>query len=124
MIRPTTAPTSVDIEEAVLESWPLEDSQIQAGNPEASGVLLWRSDDEKTAVGVWQCTPGAFDWTHVDETFVIVRGRATIEAEGGQRIELAPGVVAFFPNGTKTRWTVHETIRKGFHLHSHTPIQF
>jgi uncharacterized protein len=124
MLRSTAAPASVEIENAVLEPWPLEEAQIRAGHPEASGLVLWISEDETTMVGVWQCTPGAFDWTHVDETFVIARGRATIEAEGGQRIELAPGVVAFFPNGTKTRWTVHETLRKGFHLHSSQPIRF
>ena len=40
-----------------------------------------------------------------------------------QTVELAPGVMAFFGRGRPT-WTVHETLRKGFHADSPDPLPF
>jgi uncharacterized protein len=104
--------------------WPLDPAQILGGAPQASGRLLWKSADGTLATGIWHCTPGSFTWLHVDETLVVIEGRATIEREdGGDAVELRPGVVAFFPEGLRTRWTVHETVRKGFDLHSMAPLE-
>jgi uncharacterized cupin superfamily protein len=115
---------SADVGSAPLEPWPLDPAQIIDGDPQASGTLLWKSEDSTLAVGIWRCTPGSFSWNHVDETLVVIDGRATVEREdGGDPVELAPGTVAFFPEGLRTRWTVHETVRKGFHLHSAQPLQ-
>ncbi len=115
---------SADIPSEPLESWPLEPSQILDGEPEASGRLLWKSRDGTLAAGIWRCTPGSFTWDHVDETLVVIEGSATVEREdGGGTIELRPGIVVFFPEGLRTRWRVHETVRKGFHLHSAQPLQ-
>jgi uncharacterized protein len=86
--------------------------------------MLWKSEDERLCVGIWQCTPGVFDWMHVNETLCVVRGRVTIAPKGGDPVELEPGVVAFFPEGTRTRWTIHETVRKAFNLQSAKPISF
>jgi hypothetical protein len=115
---------SADIPTDPLEPWPLEPGQILDGDPEASGRLLWKSADGTLAVGIWRCTPGSFTWDHVDETLVVIEGHATVEREdGGGTIELRPGVVAFFPEGLRTRWRVRETVRKGFHLHSAQALQ-
>ncbi|MFN8168934.1 MAG: cupin domain-containing protein [Candidatus Nanopelagicales bacterium] len=35
-----------------------------------------------------------------------------IEVEGGPTLEVGPGDVGLYPAGTRTRWTVHETLRK------------
>jgi len=107
-----------DVVTAKLDPWPLEASQIVAGSPQASGTILWKSADSTLANGIWECTPGTFDWQHADETLCVVAGRATIAPEGGEPFEIGPGSVAFFPAGTRTRWTIHETIRKAFHLHA------
>jgi uncharacterized protein len=115
---------SAEITSEPLEPWPLDPSQILEGTPEASGKILWRSDDDRLAVGIWCCTPGSFSWTHVDETLIVIEGRVTVEREDGAGvIELRPGVVAFFEEGLRTRWRVHETVRKGFHLHSANAIE-
>src|ERR1700726_2591745 len=99
---------------APLDPWPLDPAQVLEGDPKASGTVLWRSADERLAVGIWHCTAGSFSWDHVDETLVVIEGRATVSPEdGSDPVELAPGVVAFFPEGMRTRWTVHETLRKG-----------
>ena len=48
----------------------------------------------------------------LDEVFVVLAGRATIEVEDGPTLEVGPGDVGLYPAGTRTRWTVHETLRK------------
>lgn len=110
--------------EAGLDAFPIPAEWIVEGNPEATAMLLWRSADGKNANGIWQCTPGTFNWTHTDETATIVAGRATVTPEGGQPIELSAGDLACFTEGMKTRWQVHETVRKTFHLHAAEGLPF
>lgn len=115
---------AVEVASAPLDSWPLDPGQVISGDPQASGTLLWKSDDSTLAVGIWACTPGSFNWTHTDEMLVVAEGRATVEREDGDPVELSPGVLAFFPEGLTTRWTVHEPLRKAFHLRSSEPLPF
>jgi uncharacterized protein len=103
---------------AQLDSWPIPAEQIVEGAPQASGTILWKSDDGTLASGIWECTPGTFDWTHADETACIVEGRVTVTPEGGEAFELVPGDAVFFPEGTRTRWMVTQKLRKAFHLHA------
>jgi uncharacterized protein len=124
-----SAPTSTavihdEVATAALEPWPIASDQVLDGDPQASGTVLWKSADSTLASGVWECTPGTFDWVHADETLCVVEGRATITPAEGQSFDIRPGSVAFFPEGTKTRWQVHETIRKAFHLHSASGLPF
>lgn len=123
----STLATSVvkqKVSEAKLDPMPLDPAHIVEGSPEATATILWKSADGKQCNGIWQCTPGTFDWTHMDETATIVAGRVTVTPEGGSPIEIAAGDVAFFPEGTKTRWQVHETVRKSFHLHASEGLGF
>jgi uncharacterized cupin superfamily protein len=110
--------------QATLDAFPIPAEWVVEGSPEATAMLLWRSADGKQANGIWECTPGTFDWTHTDETATIVAGRVTVTPEGGAPIELAAGDLAFFPEGMKTRWQVHETVRKSFHLHAAEGLPF
>jgi len=66
------------------------------------------------AVGVWEHTAGVSTDVEVDEVFVVLRGRATVEVEGGAILELGPGDLCVLEAGAKTRWTVHEDLRKVF----------
>lgn len=119
-MAPKTAQQTIltNVESASLDPMPLPAEQITKGEPEASGTILWVSGDGKLANGIWECTPGEFDYVHADETATVIRGRATVTPEGGEAIVLEAGDVAFFPAGTKTKWRVEETIRKTFHLHA------
>jgi uncharacterized cupin superfamily protein len=121
-----TAPSaSVPITDAQLASWPLPNDWVLEGSPEPRGVVLSRSDDSRIIRGVWECTPGRFTWTFsYDETLVVESGRATVELDTGETVELAPGVMAFFGRGHESTWTVHETLRKGFHADSPDPLPF
>src|ERR1700738_3591180 len=105
-MSPYTQPSaSIQIPKPPLESWPLPDDWILEGAPDARGAVLSRSDDSRLIRGVWECTPGRFTWQFsYDETLVVVAGRATVEVDTGERVELEPGSMAFFGRGHDATW--------------------
>jgi uncharacterized protein len=113
-----TAPRTANVLDTPLEPWTFEKGQVLEGELKSSGIILWRSSDGTLANGVWECTPGKFRWIHVDETVSVVAGRVTVTSESGESVDLGPGDLAFFPEGLRSVWHVHETVRKAFHLHS------
>ncbi|WP_327356923.1 cupin domain-containing protein [Streptomyces sp. NBC_01304] len=112
------APASfvVHIPDAELEPEPLATEQIVSGTPEVTGKVLWESADGRQLRGIWQITPGVVTDTEANELFVVVSGRATIEVEGGDVLEVGPGDAAVLREGDRTTWTVHETLRKAYHI--------
>ena len=89
---------------------PLASEQVLAGDPVVRATEL--RDDGRVTVGVWEHKPGMSSDVESDEVFVVLAGWATVEVEGGPRLELRLGDVAFLEAGWRTRWTVHETLRK------------
>jgi uncharacterized cupin superfamily protein len=67
-------------------------------------------------LGVWEMTPGAMRDTEVDEVFLVIAGRATVEfvEPALPPIDLRPGSVVRLDAGMQTVWTVTETLRKLF----------
>ena len=119
-----TGTLKASVGEAKLDPWPLAPEQVAEGDPQASGTILWKSTDSRLCNGIWECSPGTFDWVHAEETACLVAGRVTVTPEGEEAMEIATGDLVFFPEGTKTRWQVHETVRKAFHLRSSEPLPF
>ncbi|MCX4693966.1 cupin domain-containing protein [Streptomyces sp. NBC_01408] len=116
-----TAPASFavrvpEVPDAELEVEDLDPGQIVSGTPVVTGKVLWESPDGKQLRGIWQITPGVVTDTEADELFVVVSGRATIEVEGGATLEVGPGSACVLREGDKTTWTVHETLRKAYHI--------
>lgn len=110
------APFTVAIGEVELQPRLQFPGEVLAGDPVLRSTLIWESADQQQARGVFEATPGQFSWTFGwDEFFVIASGRATVETASGEKLELAPGVAGIFKPGDQTTWTVHETLRKGFH---------
>ncbi|BCK71962.1 hypothetical protein Srufu_059150 [Streptomyces libani subsp. rufus] len=99
-----------------LEPDPLDPSQIVSGEPVVTGKVLWEAPDGRQVRGIWQITPGVVTDTEANELFVVVSGRATIEVEGGPVLEVGPGDACVLREGDRTRWTVHETLRKAYHI--------
>jgi uncharacterized protein len=93
---------------------PLADHQIVEGSPEATDRHLGTWSDG-TTTGVWRCTPGRFTDVEVDETFVVLEGRASIRC-GDDVFTVGPGDVCVLPAGAVTEWTVHQTLVKVYVL--------
>ncbi|QES50681.1 hypothetical protein DEJ50_25440 [Streptomyces venezuelae] len=108
--------TVADVPDAELEVEDLDPGQILSGSPVVTGKVLWESADGKQLRGIWQITPGVVTDTEASELFVVVSGRATIEVEGGPTLEVGPGSACVLREGDRTTWTVHETLRKAYHI--------
>ncbi|MDQ8047240.1 MAG: cupin domain-containing protein [Solirubrobacteraceae bacterium] len=111
---PAGRSAALDVGSVPLEPLPLDPAQIVEGAPETSYAVLDVSADGRVERGIWQHTPGTTTDVEADELFVVVSGRATVEIEGGETLELAPGTVGVLRAGARTTWTVHETLRKVF----------
>ncbi|MYT70980.1 MULTISPECIES: cupin domain-containing protein [unclassified Streptomyces] len=107
---------AVRVPDVELEPEPLDPAQIVSGTPEVTGKVLWESADGTQLRGIWQITPGVVTDTEANELFVVVSGRATVEVEGGDTLEVGPGSAAVLREGDRTTWTVHETLRKAYHI--------
>ncbi|MEV7415048.1 cupin domain-containing protein [Streptomyces sp. NPDC089919] len=113
---PLPASFAVSVPDAELEPEPLDPAQIVAGTPVVTGKVFWESPDGRQLRGIWQITPGVVTDTEADELFVVLSGRATIEVAGGETLEVGPGSAAVLREGDRTTWTVHETLRKAYHI--------
>ena len=93
---------------------PLDAEQVIEGSPETSDRALgeWGNG---TLTGIWRCEPGRFSDVEVDESFVVLEGRATIEHQGSA-YEVGPGDVCILAAGAETIWTVHEPLLKVYVL--------
>lgn len=105
-----------DLPDAALEPEDLDPGQIVSGAPVVTGKVLWESPDGRQIRGIWQITPGVVTDVEANELFVVVSGRATIEVEGGATLEVGPGSACVLREGDRTTWTVHETLRKAYHI--------
>jgi GrpB-like predicted nucleotidyltransferase (UPF0157 family)/uncharacterized cupin superfamily protein len=99
-----------------LEPEELDPSQVLGGSPQVHAKVLHTSVDGRVERGVWQITPGVVTDVEADELFVVVTGRATIEVEDGPTLEVGPGDAVVLEDGWRTRWTVHETLRKVYQV--------
>ena len=123
----TTPPfgDKLSIPQAKLDGWPLPQALILTGTPTASGAVLSKSADGCKVRGIWDCTPGSFRWDwNYDETIAVISGRATVALDGGRKLTLAAGDLAFFERGQGSVWTIHEQFRKGFHADAPEPLPF
>jgi uncharacterized cupin superfamily protein len=89
---------------------PLPADQVVSGSPTTGSLVLDERDGRE--IGVWEMTPGVATDVEVDEVFVVLSGSATVEGVGEEPIELGPGSTVSLTAGTRTTWTVRETLRK------------
>jgi len=95
---------------ASLSADPLDPEQIVSGDPEVSTHEILHT--EHVDIGIWEHTAGVSTDVEVDEVFVVLSGRASIEVAGGETLQVGPGDVGVLEAGAQTRWTVHEDLRK------------
>ena len=84
---------------------PLAGTDVSTGSAVLDGV-------ESLEAGVWEHTAGTSTDVEIDEVFVVLAGRATVTADDGTVIELAPGTIGVLEAGARTTWVVHEHLRK------------
>lgn len=89
---------------------PLDPELVVDGDPQVRSREL--AGDDTVSVGIWQHTAGVSRDVEADEVFVVLSGRARIEVAGGPVLEVGPGDVGLLAAGSRTTWTVHETLRK------------
>ncbi len=95
----------------VMPNSPLPADQVLGGSPSASAIAL--GEFAGCEVGVWEMTTGVASDTEVEELFVVLSGKATVEfVDEGRKVQLYPGIVMRLAAGQRTVWTVTETLRK------------
>lgn len=64
-------------------------------------------------MGIWECSPGIWERTIMQEEFAhFVSGSATFIPEGGEPIEVRAGDSIWFPKNTRGVWQITENVRK------------
>jgi uncharacterized cupin superfamily protein len=105
-----SGPRCIDPGALTLTWEPVDPAKAISGRPVVGAAEL--ASAHGVEVGVWAHTAGVSTDVEVDEVFVVLSGRATIECGDGTVLEVGPGDVGILPPGTTTRWTVHEDLRK------------
>lgn len=105
-----------------LEDWPFDNPAsnyvILKGDPRASGRIDRGTGKSRHRLGIWRCTPGAFECTERgDELQTILSGRLTLVREGGERQNLGPGDSVFTHKGERVQWHIIDTVTKVFFTH-------
>ncbi|HEV2113855.1 MAG TPA: cupin domain-containing protein, partial [Terriglobales bacterium] len=100
------------INAAPLKDWGVIPTMIE-GSSRTAGILLSRDADGRAESGLWTCTPGLWRCEVTRDEFChFLEGRCTYTHKDGERIEIAPNTVAFFPAGWSGRCEVRQTVRK------------
>ena len=109
-----TAAQGIDPAVALAVDVPLEPISLEDvldGEPSAGAVVLGEFGGRE--YGVWEMTPGAAGDVEDDEFFVVVAGAASLEfVDDEVVVQLVPGSVMTLAAGTRTVWTVTQTLRK------------
>lgn len=100
------------VADAALEPDELDPTTVLAGDPAMASRALWTAKGGTVEHGIWELTPGTVTDVEADELFVVLSGSATIAFEDGPVLEVGAGDVVKLPEGARTVWTVHETLRK------------
>jgi len=86
---------------------------------EAFGEVHWlrteSGGDGMLYAGLWKHPPADFPYLFPgDETFQVLDGEVTIDAEGGDSVTLRPGDIASFAKGQSSTWHITKPFKKFF----------
>ena len=111
-------PIRIDPDRLALERLDLDPKDFQSPPTKQNYALIFEDEAIGLAVGIWEHTAGVSRDVEVDEIFVVLRGRATIEVADGTILQVGPGDVGVLEAGAQTTWTVHEDLRKIYIIRS------
>lgn len=111
-----------------LTPWPpmkeLPFIKVLAGDPVHTGRFDVGNFGLRTMAGVWQCTPGKFEYTYPgDEICTLLQGKISLVDEDGATHDYGPGDTFYTRKGEVVVWTVIETVRKIFHIHDPDAVE-
>jgi uncharacterized cupin superfamily protein len=109
-------------EEGGLVLWPpmkeLPFITVLEGDPIHSGRFDVGNFGMRTMIGVWECTPGKFEYTYPgDEICTLLQGKIELICEDGKVHNYAAGDTFYTGKGEVATWTVIETVKKIFSIH-------
>ena len=105
-----TGPARIPATTVALTWEPVAPDRAVSGDPVIGLREIATADGVE--IGVWAHTAGVSTDVEADEVFLVLAGRATIEIDDGTVLQVGPGDLGILPPGARTRWTVHEDLRK------------
>jgi uncharacterized protein len=97
-----------------LKDWGPVSAPLGTPVSQTRGAILQRAGEKGfPESGVWECSPGSWR-CEVDrsEFCHFIAGHCVYTHDGGETIEIRPGMTAWFPAGWKGNCEVKATIRK------------
>ena len=83
---------------------------------ETGGLVRMVREARTFAIGLWKpngvAGAGIEYRLDADETLVVLRGSGEVQVDGGEPIQLRPGVVLSLPRGCQLRWLVDDEFRE------------
>lgn len=83
---------------------------------ETGGLVRMVRESPQLAVGLWKPNGAAgrrIEYRlEADETLVVLQGSGEVRVDGGEPIELSPGVVVSLPRGCDLSWLVDAEFRE------------
>jgi len=106
-----------------LSPWPnlteLPFVKVTSGEPQHQGRHDIGDFTSRLQVGVWECTPGTFEYTYPgDEICTLVSGSIDITDSQGDVHTFSAGDTFFTEQGETVTWQINETVRKVFQIHN------
>jgi len=68
---------------------------------------------------IWEKEVSSFDW-HYDQKEVcyFLQGEVEVEIESGEKVKIAKGDLATFPEGLSCKWHVRQAVKKHYNFGS------
>lgn len=99
-----------------LESLPF--AKVISGKPTHSGRFDLGGFGCRTMAGVWEGTPGKFEYTYPgDEICTLLSGKLRVTDQSGKVHNYKAGDTFFTRKGEFAVWEILETVRKVFFIH-------
>jgi uncharacterized cupin superfamily protein len=119
----------VDVRSVSLEQWkagrPAEED-ILLGPVDMEIAVLWRSEDGRSANGLFTSQPSRLRVVHpLDQTLVVLKGAVTYTEEGDEPLVLGPGQALVIEEGARYVVEVTEPVEIFWTMTSQSgPIEF
>jgi hypothetical protein len=104
---------AADIPKAELDKLGPVNIPLSSPPAELTGLKLFVDRPGARMMGVWECSPGRWQRTIMQEEFAhFIEGRARFIPDDGAPIDIRAGDTIWFPPNTRGVWDIGENVRK------------